>query len=237
MRILSPFKDYYDFVVSEPDNKKVYIRETKNVVFEESVYNEFKDRTILSPVPYDDITRHGRGDHTEMFDNGFISILAYCDKLHYFLQYNRLIYWDFKDIPEDVAKKIAPKRSRWEKWKDIDNYDNWIWGRTPLKDIFYHEKIDWVRDRHTKEPIKTNLNKKFGSPLVFFKTPSFRDIVLNPKLVDIGFNKVLSPTETYQDIYNWIPYNEPEVPSSPNDMSRYEAKGFDKKTSFRPNMK
>ena len=60
---------------------------------------------------------------------------------------------------------------------------------------------------------------------------------LNPKLVDISFNKIVSPTEAYQEIYNWIPYIEPELPGPPEDMDRYIAKGFDKKTSFRPKMK
>lgn len=169
-------------------------------------------------------------------ERGYVSVLAYCDKLRLYFTHNDVIYWHYEDIPEDVIKKITPKKSRWDKWRSKD-YEKWTWGRSPLKDMLHFKKIDWVRDRHTKEPIKTNLNKLYDSPLVFIKYPNFLDMTVNPKLSDFGFNKVLSPTETYQDIYNWIPYNEPEVPSSPTDMNRYEAKGFDKKTSFRPNMK
>lgn len=237
MRILSPFKDYYDFVVTQPDNKKVFVRNTLEVVFTEEEHKKSPERTFLSPIPFDEF--NGRGSrhrgNVDSFEGGFISVLAFCDKLRYYLVHNNLIYWHYEDIPEEVINKIYP-RSRWGKWDD-ENYEKWSWGRSPLKDILHFKKLGWVLDRHTKEPIHTDLNKLFNTPLVYVKTPNYMSITLNPKLTDIGFNKVLSPTETYQDIYNWIPYNEPETPSSPTDMSRYEAKGFDKKTSFRPNMK
>jgi hypothetical protein len=235
MRILSPFKDYYDYVVSQPDNKKVFVRDTKEVVYSEGEYKQSPEKYFLSPVPHNKLYSRLNHNNTESFEGGFVSVLAYCDKLHYFLQYNNLIYWHYEDIPEEVLKKITP-RGKWWAW-NIEHYEKYSWGKSPLRDVLHYKKISWVVDRKTKEPIKTDLNKTFGTPLVFVRTPNYLNVVLNPKLTDIGFNKVLSPTETYQDIYNWIPYKEPEVPSSPDDMSRYEAKGFDKKTSFRPNMK
>jgi hypothetical protein len=60
---------------------------------------------------------------------------------------------------------------------------------------------------------------------------------LNPNLSEIDF-KLIKPERIYQSIYNFIEYVEPSnLPGSPDDMTRYEAKGFDKKTSFRPKMK
>lgn len=236
MRILSKFSDYYDYVVIQPDNKKMYIRDTKTVVYSEDEHKKAPERTFLSPESYHITYTRLKRDNTESFEGGFISILAYCDKMHYYFQYNNLIYWNYEDIPEEVIKKITPKKGRW--WRfDNDNYEKYSWGRSPLRDMLHFKKLGWVLDRHTKEQLKTELNKRYDTPLVLIKTPNYLDIVLNPKLSEIGFNKVLTPTETYQDIYNWIPYNEPEVPKSPDDMNRYEAKGFDKKTSFRPNMK
>lgn len=43
----------------------------------------------------------------------------------------------------------------------------------------------------------------------------------------------MPPQEAFTEIYNWIPYHEPAMPSDPTDMSRFENKGFSKKTSFR----
>ncbi len=235
MRILSAFKDYYDYVVGQSDNKKVYVRDTKEVVFTEEEHKKSPEKTLLSPLPQNKFYSRMKSNYTESIEGGFIGVLAYCDKLHYYLVYNKLIYWHYEDIPEDVIKKIKPM-GRWWNW-DMDHYEKYSWGRSPLKDIFHYKKIGWVLDRHTKEPIKTELNKIFNTPLVYVTHPEYQTITLNPKLIEIGFNKVIPPTEAYQDIYNWIPYNEPAVPSSPDDMSRYEAKGFDKKSSFRPNMK
>lgn len=236
MRILSPFKDYYDFVVTEPDNKKFYSRETKEVVFTELEHNKNPDRTILSPITYEKM--YGmRMKFIFPFEKGYFSAIAFCDKLRSFMVYDGVLYWYYEDIPEKALKELQKQgSSRWDSY-DSENYERYSWGRNPLKDMLRYKTIDWVMDKHTKIPINTNLNKLFNSPVLIINNGSIRNIVINPKLNEIGFNKILTPTEAYQDIYNWIPYNEPEVPKSPDDMNRYEAKGFDKKTSFRPNMK
>lgn len=221
MRILSKFKDFYDYVVTEPDNKKMFLRET--IVLEPEKARDLKIKygnTILL--------------NEKNIDAGFISVIAFCDMLHLYFQYENIIYWKYEDIPEDIIKKITP-RSKW--WKIENNYEDRWWNKNTLNDMLHYKKLGWVCDRHTKEPIKTNLNKVYNTPIVFVAHPNYTKIIVNPKLIDLGFNKVITPTEAYQDIYNWIPYNEPEVPKSPDDMGRYEAKGFDKKTSFRPNMK
>jgi hypothetical protein len=242
MRILSPYKDFYDYVVIETDNRKVYNRETKDVVFTELEHNKAPERTFLSPLTYDKIDQmRVKGFHAFgkgiTFGKGHIGVLAFCDRLRSFLIYDDIIYWHYEDIPEEIVKTLRKSvESRWSRWDKVDkSYEKSVWGRDPLKDILHFKKIDWVLDRHTKEPIKTNLNKIFDTPVLRYS--GVRNITLNPKLNEMGFNKAITPTEAYQDIYNWIPYNEPEVPKSPDDMNRYEAKGFDKKTSFRPNMK
>jgi len=236
MKIISQFKDFYDFVVTETDNRKVFVRATKDVVFTKEEQKKNPSRTILSPIPREKVSQLDRRDYIAHFDHGHVSVVAFCNKLHTYLQYKNLIYWRYEDIPADVLKDLEPYgRSRWE--TSDEDYEKYSWYHNPLKDILRYKKIDWVRDRHTKEPYETKLNKAFNAPVLIVKDGTLDHITLNPRLTDIGFNRILTPTEAYQDIYNWIPYNEPEVPSSPTDLSRYEAKGFDKKTSFRPKMK
>lgn len=233
MRILSNFKDFYDFVVTEPDNKKVYNRMTMEVVFNKEDHERAPERTFLSKKEsrwyYHEIGK------TMEFDMGFISVVAFCDKLHQYFQYDNLIYWRYEDIPESVIKKITPKSSTWYRWRSR-NYEDRMWNN-PMDDMLHYKTIGWIVNRHTKEPIKTNLNKLFDSPIVFVGHPKYTKMIINPKLNDVGFNKVITPTEAYQDVYNWIPYHEPDTTTNPDDMDRYQAKGFDKKTSFRPNMK
>ena len=56
---------------------------------------------------------------------------------------------------------------------------------------------------------------------------------MNGSLEEIEFKQIKSPTEAFQNIYNWIKYIEPEVPSDIDDIQRFEGQGFDVKTSFR----
>jgi hypothetical protein len=237
MRILSKFKDFYDYVVFETDNRKVYVRDTKNVVFNESNINE---TSVLCPITHNEFRNKYKGYiYNEKWLNKepkwFIGCVGFCDKIRYYFQHENVIYWNYEDIPDELIKEISP-RSKWGKY-ELKNYERYSWFRNPFSDMLAYKELGWVIDRHTKEPIKSDLNTLFNCPVVLIASTDLQKVILNPKLNDMGFNKIISPTEAYQDIYNWIPYNEPEVPSSPNDMSRYEAKGFDKKTSFRPNMK
>lgn len=236
MRILSSYKDFYDFVVVEPDNKKFYLRETKEVVFTELEHKKNPEITILSPITYEKLN-NTKIKFIYPFEKGFISVIAFCDKLRSFLVYDNVIYWYYEDIPEKLIKFLEKRnQSKWYSFND-ESYEKWSWHRDPLKDMLRYKKLDWIIDKHTNKPLNTNLNKIFNAPVLVVNNANIRNIVLNPKLSEIGFNKTITPSEAYQNIYNWIPYNEPEVPKSPDDMARYEAKGFDKKTSFRPNMK
>lgn len=241
MRIFSSFKDFYDFVVVDPDNRKVYNRETKEIVFSKEEVEKNPKKYSLSPIDREKLRRFENDQYyTLFFENGYVSVVAFCDRLRMFLVYKNVIYWHYEDIPAEIVKELTKMfKSRWEKWDDIKDaaYDKFHWYRSPVKDILRYKKIDWVRERRTQEFFKTKLNQVFNCPIIIINNAIWSGVVLNPKLSDIGFNKTITPTEAYQDIYNWIPYNEPTVPSAPEDMSRYEAKGFDKKTSFRPNMK
>jgi hypothetical protein len=68
----------------------------------------------------------------------------------------------------------------------------------------------------------------------FIKQPSYlsREVLI-PKLDEIKFNHVMSAEMCYLEIERFISYREPDPDSDPDDMVRYEQKGFDAKTSFR----
>lgn len=236
MRILSSFKDFYDFVVTEPDNKKVYVRETAKVVYDIKDVNE---NHVLSPKPRIEL-RNGNSVFTEStHSNWFVGSILFCDRVRPYIKIEDEIFWHFEDLPEKFVE-ARRKTNKWgyrkKKKKLTDKeFERWSWhGR--FDRILHYEKIDWLVNG-AGEPIKTNLNKILNVPIIMLKDSDLRNIEVNTKLNEIGFNKTITPTEAYQELYNWIPYHEPATPSSPDDMGRYEAKGFDKKTSFRPNIK
>ena len=193
MRIISEYKDYYDWVVFETDNRKIFNRTYSSI--------EYPEKYISS---WDKSAK-------------YFGTLYFCNKEYKFLHFNGNYYWNNDSVPDDVVKAIN---------KEINSFrkDN-KWFALGLQ-----------ISSKTKEPYLHDKNLKLGCPIIL----SYDDRKVNyfnPKLVDINFNKVVTPIEAYQEIYNWIPYIEPKLPGPPEDMSRYEAKGFDKKTSFRPKMK
>ena len=59
-------------------------------------------------------------------------------------------------------------------------------------------------------------------------------------LKDLNLNSFVSPEEVYKMISDWISYQRTIAENHVDTMTnvqKIESKGFDKKTSFRPNMK
>ena len=60
-----------------------------------------------------------------------------------------------------------------------------------------------------------------------------REFYTNIRLASIGFSQVLPPEQVFMQIYNFLIPAEVEPDTNPDNMNRYQAKGFDRKTSFR----
>lgn len=79
---------------------------------------------------------------------------------------------------------------------------------------------------------KMKLNTKHSNPvLISYLNGRIYDKC--PKLSDTFIPKIFSAQDIYLKISNFLSYKEPPINSNPDDMNRYEAKGFDKKTNFR----
>ncbi len=211
MRIVSKYKDYYDWVVFETDNRKIYNRKQDQKEPKEDIRNDY------FPI-----------------SNGYIGTLYFCNKKYTFLFWKEKYYWDSSKISDqlyDEISKIYQSNFRFT----YNSSCAWNYFRIKQLGLAHEFKGGWKKDGITDKVIDTKINIKHDCPIAL----SFNSIqiITNPKLADIGFNKVMSAQQVYQEIYNWIPFIEPELPGSPDNMDRYEAKGFDKKTSFRPKMK
>jgi hypothetical protein len=225
MNILSKHKDYYDFVAGyDTDPVITYVRPFKKIV-SKSYYERLKFQNDLasmnSSYPIDNIESFvfylGFDDIREIpGDFGKFISLAFCNTLYniFVTSQGEYIY-----TIEDFIAKVDPK----EKLTFTQQYGK----------LSYNTKF---------EPFtltQTDINKKLGTPVVadFVSTKDnlLSGIYINPKLSDLHFAKVKPATTCYQEIYNWLSDQKPDIlmPSSPDDMSRYESKGFDKKHSFR----
>lgn len=215
MKIISKFKDYYDFVAGhDTDPRKVYVRE--HIEF----YNSDKSTPKLVAV-------HQKGN-LNLFDF-FVGEVWFCDVRYPYFQDVKadVLYWDYDEIPE--------------KTRSLHDKINTGHLRTDLPDHFdvkpvsrRHKKYRWIYTPYRTKKEK-DLNTRFKAPVIFsyLREKLFTTTVINGRLQDVGFGGVLSASEAFTSLYNWIPYIEPDMPSDPTDMSRFENKGFSKKTSFR----
>lgn len=229
MKIISNFKDYYDFVAGhDTDPRKVFVRNIK--IFKHKDEEPFYAHKIIL-------------DRREWFQGAVLL----CDKQYNYLfdMKNNIYYYTIADLPKVLQETILLKNFRNRKGYAAE-------GR---KNLFYKNNIGWLLPDREKaflwyrgknfpmygevgsklvEGMK-NYNTKNKAPIVYCRVRDglFTEWVYNGSLNDIQFNKVMSPSEAFTEIYNWLPYQEPEVPSDPVDMVRFEGKGFDKKISFR----
>lgn len=116
-----------------------------------------------------------------------------------------------------------------EKIRMYDRYLGWI-NRDGFEVVYQDDKIVWI-----KESSESKGDNQIDFPYYLLATYNAKVIEYKsiPVLKHIHFDKVMAPDECYRRIEEYISYREPEPNTDPNDMNRYESKGFDKKTSFR----
>jgi hypothetical protein len=73
-------------------------------------------------------------------------------------------------------------------------------------------------------------NEKHNCPVLV--SHSYNGLIKNPKLLDFGFNKIISPDEAFLKITNFLLREKPVV-NNQTDKEKIVSHGFDTKTSFR----
>lgn len=226
MKIISKFKDYYDFIAGyDTDPRKVFVREMlfPGFSFKHEKYS-FSHRIFDVLKHYQELKQK----NTTLYYPPtifFLGAVMFCDEIYpyiYNLATKEYIY-DYEKIPLNILEhfKEEIKKHFYIVDKETRKNNRWKW--------LYGE-------RDTIEKInKMKLNTSFGAPIVFtrLKDDLHPEYVINGNLSEISFGQAKSPQDAFTELYNWIPYNEPEMPSSPDDMQRFTGQGFDKKTSFR----
>lgn len=123
---------------------------------------------------------------------------------------------------------------------EIEKYSRWFPDRKNSVYIAssFNKKYDW--DYYKIEPFKDKkeLNKVENCPILLYR---YKDPSKFPILKEWGIISILPPGKIYQMLVNWLSerINEKErgIGIIMTDTQKLESKGFDKVTSFRPNIK
>ncbi len=209
MKIVSNYKDYYDFLqgIYGIDEKIVYERvcgtkNTKGDIVKSGVY---------------------KPHHIEIKDSPEIKfyILAICGIIYYVAVFeNRFYFGDnallikFKSLDAEMDKK----------------------NMAVVKSMFNlrNPEAGEVVENHLS---KTNINEKENCPVILVKRDrwnidNYDIIVFNPKLSDFGIGQVISPEAIYVMISNFLS-REKTIVDNRTNIEKIITHGFDKKTSFR----
>lgn len=133
-----------------------------------------------------------------------------CDEVYPLIRVSRsysdetLLYYSYEHLIADWPE-VKPAPSKWV-----------------YKDMF--------EEHFVVNTSKAKYNTKYASPqLLAHRGKVYKDIILK----DYDFQRVMSPEQVFQLVAMFMAA-QPEPPQTiPTDLHRFEAKGFDKKTSFR----
>lgn len=210
MRIISKFKDYYDCGLSYGmDEHTKYIRETKIIEYFGGL-NQW-------------------GNNYKELSSEF-DIIGFCGKLYPFIRFHM-----YKNEFGDYNSKTDTYFGESAK----NNHIIKCWDNSEI--IPFSKEQKWLFNRHINEYEELENNSKLKSIFLEKRVPVFHinrkyTLTLNPCLKDLGFFKIKSSVEAFQEIEMYLSNillenKEVKVPvGSDNDIR--DSKGFDK-FSFR----
>ena len=232
MRIISPYKDYYDFAAhlyGKPDASIVYLRDRIKLDQTQPWVDTFCDNStvvkhnrIVDSYPYD---RKDEYDYKWLFVAG-----------KRYLTYRHLVKKAFHSGENEYERRVV-FGDRLNSLVGSERLYNRILGKT-------YKEEDFIG---TDDNVLTAIAKTIKAPV--FLLHDYRsnpgtnmyhyEIDENiPNLGDLGMSKFITPGQMYQDISQFMsdvlrdnPDTQPPVKLSNNDL--IEKHGFDLKTSFR----
>ena len=244
MKIISKFKDFYDYKVTKygVDEKLVYTRKTYCEYFQ----GFFRDINIDYRISEDDFNKNLK-ENTKVTDEKNIhKILFIGEKLtHLFFTENGVYtYFDIKN--EENLRKFTDFEYRKEiTFKDGKKFN-----------IYTRFKDDWeyLLSYDRKKLINLNIDKDdiiLNEPILLIEyigkcnnekakryySPSLYKFIYNPNLLQMGV--YIDEDFVWQSLVEFlsIKRSEKEITPEVSNENKILSKSFDLKTSFRPNMK
>ena len=244
MKIISKFKDFYDYKVTKygVDEKLVYTRKTYCEYFQ----GFFRDINIDYRISEDDFNKNLK-ENTKVTDEKNIhKILFIGEKLiHlFFIENGVYTHLDIKNN-EDLRKFTDFEYRKEITFKDGKKFN-----------IYTRFKDDWeyLLSYDRKKLINLNINKDnviLNEPILLIEyigkcnnekakryySPSLYKFIYNPNLSQMGV--YIDEDFVWQSLVEFLSIKRSEKEISPevSDENKILSKGFDLKTSFRPNVK
>jgi hypothetical protein len=216
MRIICPWKDYYDGVQSiDMDSEPLYIRDKKDIQLDKILFPFLNHITYLGVSP-----KYG----LKSYVIGFCGTVYPCIKL--FSGAKNFYIYTLKQLTEFVKNNFSNKKFQdcIKKGYSPNNYWNYHYKQGSF--IEYFVKFKEIENKYT------NLFEKYNVPIF---TAEHNVISLNNRLSNFEFYKVKSVETAYQEIRMYLSNlaaPQKEMPTI-SDEIMLEAKGFNKRTSFR----
>lgn len=221
MRILSKFKDYYDFAQPYYDggeNTVTFIREQKTY---EKDLDKFlvKDFSANQRIAW----KHPQAyvDFPEIEEAFGGSIYA---EQYFIAVVDQLVSFHKITLDPNQPEDFYFSTERGVKVLKINRYRS---NKNTIPEI--------LKTSDYKKVVE--LQHEFGSPIILIRFVSNKKIkiVVNPILMEYKINHLLGDSkQIYQEIEMWLTnYNNKIVESNITDKEKIVSHGFDKKTSFR----
>ena len=217
MKIISKFKDYYDYKVAEygTDENLVYDRRNGTIV----------DRQRISPEE----------SNLALYSTLYVG----SEVVHLFITQNKIYtHFDLVDI-ERKKRKYYFFDGYCLKFRDGKQYEY----KSNLWLGYFSDTADFIRENngfHIREETHLSWEELSKIPLLLI-TSDYRmknqKVYINPNLQELGI--YIDPDFVWQHIVQYLSDLKTQAeqsPELPNEL-KIDSKGFDKKRSFRPKMK
>lgn len=217
MRIISPFKDYYDTAMGYGvDYESVWIREPKKIKKSIGPYN-IRNSSSHNDFQY---SSHNIGFCGKLY--GCVKVLKTKDTK----VLSEAICHSIEDVDLFIESNFKKKQIKYYKDKGKSN-------------IWRSHGMGYSGNRKTFETFFKKINEfpneKVEKFLIENNTPIFVNCTLNPSLKKWEFYRVIDPYTAFQEIQMF--FGRLRTPEKPipyvSDADMLEAKGFDPKWSFR----
>lgn len=211
MRIISKFKDYYDGIQHTIfDKETLYLREKKEI------------GRVKEP-------KWCTGSRSE-YDLKY-GYIGFCGKLILYCHWMNKYGTDEFLYSADKVHEYAESHLENEDYDYYFTGGKYKWSR-PYKLEVEKTFADWSRPGNDYH----NDFIKYKTPIFMVTIPNRYHVVINPCLSDYNFQRVFDPYTAFQEIYMYLSGvlggNFKPIPEV-SDIDMIEAKGFDKRYSFR----
>ena len=224
MRIISDFHDYYDIGMKDGvDSQLPYRRFRREERIDDSPYPDaWYDQEQLCPYLFLGFAGKIYPMAPYFLDSGKAAYLYSLDKGNDLEEYDRWMLKQFRFDPPSKRESIDERRER----------------ECFIRDI-HAEFAKWLNNRNDEYLL--SLFDRFKTAIFVCKrpTPFIDEILINARLNDYHFQKILPPIEAFQELAMYVgtcltrpTIEEPSIP----DKTKAEIHGFDQ-YSFRKDRK